>query len=337
MLRKKLFLLVLAMMISIAINSSAQEWADMGAATGSPLDAIPPAEHLEVEVEPIDVLFVVSEDDGFVPWQAIYNEVCNLPEIGICERFNSFTGTPDISLLMKFCVVIVWSNSPQNNPDLLGNNLADYIDAGGSVIAAAPTRIPPSWYIGGRFRAEGYDPFTRETGPLGPATLGAKSAHPIMTTPYAINTLWGDFRTDAVMDPGAEWLADWSDKKPLAALKGKVVGLTSFLHDGFWDGQFPQLLANACVWLCDVTESCIEGKVKDERTQDPIRFAIVLAIQLPSKDVFWALTDNNGYYNIVCPAGLYLVIAIKKNYQPAWQIANVPPGGCVTKDFDLVK
>jgi hypothetical protein len=327
------------MMISIAINSSAQEWADMGAATGSPLDAIPPAEHLEVEVEPIDVLFVVSEDDGFVPWQAIYNEVCNLPEIGACDRFNSFLGTPDLNQLMKYCVVIVWANSPIANPDALGNVLADYIDKGGNVIASAPTRIPPSWYIGGRFRKEGYDPFMRETGPEGPATLGAHSGHDIMTTPYVITKLWGDLRTNAVIDPGATRVADWSDKLPLAAYKGSVVGLTSFLHNDRWDGQFPQLLANACVWLCGpvVEKSCIEGKVKDAITGGPIQGAFVIAIQLPSTNKFWKLTDNNGYYKIQCPAGWYIVIAIKKPYQPAWKIVNVPNTGCVTADFDLVK
>jgi len=85
-----------------------------------------------------------------------------------------------------------------------------------------------------------------------------------------------------------------------------------------------------------VEKSCIEGKVKDEVTQTPIPFAFVLAIQLPSKDKFWDLTDQNGYYKIDCPAGLYLVIAIKKPYQPAWKIVNVPPGGCVTADFNLV-
>jgi hypothetical protein len=85
-------------------------------------------------------------------------------------------------------------------------------------------------------------------------------------------------------------------------------------------------------------KSCIEGKVKDERTQDPIQWAFILGLQLPwTGTYFWDLTDSNGYYKIDCPAGLYLVLAIKTGYQTAWQVVNVPPGGCVTADFDLVK
>jgi hypothetical protein len=65
--------------------------------------------------------------------------------------------------------------------------------------------------------------------------------------------------------------------------------------------------------------------------------SVRLPLKLPSKDMFWWLTDQNGYYKIDCPAGWYIVIAIKKTYKPAWKIVNVPDSGCVTADFDVVK
>jgi len=61
----------------------------------------------------------------------------------------------------------------------------------------------------------------------------------------------------------------------------------------------------------------------------------MIAVKLPSKDKFWALTKPDGYYKIDCPAGWYIVIGIKRPYKPAWKIVNVPPGECVQVDLVL--
>lgn len=339
MLRKTL-LIVLAMMISIAVNSSAQIWSEMGEITGSPLGDVPLAERLDVAVEPIDVLFVVAD----VPdaYKAIYDKFNALPESGVCDRFNSNTGTPPVDQLKKYDVVIVWANTPHASPDALGNNLADYIDAGGNVIASAPSRIPPSWFIGGRFRSGGYDPFISETGPLPPATLGMKNPHPIMEKPYLITNLWGDFRTKATMDPGAELVAKWSDNNPLVATKGSVVGLTAFLHGSsigkYWNGQFPELLANACVWLVGgvPVTGTIDGKVKDAVTGKPVPEATVIAINADSKEKARVATDANGYYKIPdLEPGAYYVLCIKKGYKAGIKKAEVVAGSVTTVDFSL--
>jgi hypothetical protein len=72
--------------------------------------------------------------------------------------------------------------------------------------------------------------------------------------------------------------------------------------------------------------SCIKGAVKGPEGE-LIDKALVIAVQLPSKDRSGALTDKGGF-RIDCPAGDYIVIAIKRPYSPAWQIVTVPPDGC---------
>jgi len=341
MLRKVLFLsMILAMMISIAANSSAQRWSDAGGAPGSPLGSIPSAERLDIEFDPVDVLFVVS--NPLSTYEAIYNAFCGLQEIGMCDHFDSELGTPSVGDMQGYDVVIVWANAPHIDPFALGDNLADYIDAGGKAIVSAPSRIMGSgWEIGGRFRTDGYDPFMEEFGPLGPANLGNFNPHPIMEMPYAITDLWGDLRTSAIIDPNAELVASWSDGEHLLAVKDKkVVGLTSFLHGElsgiYWDGQFPELLANACVWLVggEPPPGGIAGTVTDADTGDPIAGARIIAMnpQTKARDT----TDNDGYYEIPdLEPGKYWVICIARGYKLGIKKADVAAGPPTIVDFGI--
>jgi hypothetical protein len=303
------------------------------------LGSVPSAERSNVEAVPIDVLFVVS--DEFFEYQAIYDAFCALQEIGMCDRFDSELGTPSVGDMQGYDIVIVWANGPHIDPNLLGNNLADYIDAGGKAIISAPSRIIGSgWEIGGRFRAQGYDPFMEEFGPLGPATLGNSIPHDIMEMPYAVTDLWGDFRTSAVIDPGAELVASWSDGEHLLATKPNVVGLTSFLHGEFpgiyWDGHFPELLANACIWLLGHVppKSGIAGIVTDTNTGEPIQDAMIIVINPQTRER--RTTDVNGYYEVIpLQPGNYWVICFKRGYKFGIQKATVDPGMVTPVDFPL--
>lgn len=80
----------------------------------------------------------------------------------------------------------------------------------------------------------------------------------------------------------------------------------------------------------------ISGSVTDAATGGAIEKAFILAIQLPTKDKAWALTGKSGTYDIsdLVP-GFYLVIAIKKGYNPGVEIAIVKAGEVTTVDFML--
>jgi len=343
MLRKVLFLsMVLAMMISIAINSLAQNAEDalgMHESLGSPLNGIPLAERLNVEMPLIDILFAVGDD--LSNWEAIWLEFKSLPEVGICERFDSNAATPTVGELQGYDVVICWANMGHAEPDILGDNLADYVDTGGKVIVPTFCRVNP-WHIGGRFLADGYDPFTvvGDTRSWDSVTLGGSNPHPIMEAPYAITTLWSGLRELCDMRADADLVAWWSDDEHLLATKGSVVGMTAYPgkpRGVFWDGHLPELLVNACVWLVGggVDTGAIIGTVTDADTGDPIVGARIIAINPQTKAK--GTTDNNGDYEIPdLEPGRYLVICIARGYKLVIARANVTPGSEIRVDFNPV-
>jgi hypothetical protein len=53
------------------------------------------------------------------------------------DLFNAAAGTPTLAVLKAYDAVLVASNNSFSNPVTLGNNLADYVDAGGGVVNAA--------------------------------------------------------------------------------------------------------------------------------------------------------------------------------------------------------
>jgi hypothetical protein len=88
------------------------------------------------------------------------------------------------------------------------------------------------------------------SGPQPPSTLGNfDPTHPAMTTPYEISNLFGDFREMTSLRPDVEDVARWMDNLPLLAISGGVAGDSAFLHNGFWTGQFPELLVNTCMYI----------------------------------------------------------------------------------------
>ena len=68
-----------------------------------------------------------------------------------------------------------------------------------------------------------------------------------------------------------------------------------------------------------------------------IEFAIVIAINIETKEKSIAFTDGNGDYEIPdLQPGIYLVICIKKEYNPGIGKVVVEAGKTTTHDFKLV-
>jgi hypothetical protein len=124
-----------------------------------------------------------------------------------------------------------------------------------------------------------------------------------------------------------------------------VVGDSGARYVGVYDDS-GGTLSNTITISCDVgfasgeygwaggqtQPSCIKGVVRGPGVE--IDRALVIAVELSTKDRFGALTEQGGY-RIECPEGDYIVIAIKRPYSPAWQIVTVPPDGCAVANFDL--
>ncbi|MEJ2354685.1 MAG: choice-of-anchor D domain-containing protein, partial [candidate division WOR-3 bacterium] len=91
--------------------------------------------------------------------------------------------TPTTEELQAFDAVLVWKNTIYSNRVSLGNNLADYVDAGGGVVLAVyESGGTIDRMLGGRWESEKYYVIARSTAQTGLQTLGAVAipAHPIM-------------------------------------------------------------------------------------------------------------------------------------------------------------
>jgi len=154
--------------------------------------------------------------------------------------------TPSLSQLMGYDAVLTWSDYGYQNTTTLGNNLADYVDAGRGVVAAMFTT--GNWSrIGGRFDSQNYwciSPIGYTYGG-GTQTLGTvyNPTHPIMKN---VLSLVGNSRpsSNAIMS-GAVKIADWSDGIPLVVTK--IVNGHNRVDLGMWPPSNDVTLGNSWV------------------------------------------------------------------------------------------
>ena len=187
-------------------------------------------------------------------------------------RFSSVTRvdarfvTPTLAELQAFDAILVFSDYPYQNPDQLGNNFADYVDAGGGVVSAmfeVGNNLSGSVYsLGGRWASQNYFVMVRSGRKVGAATLGVvlEPGHPTMDGVSSLNGGASSYRpTGSSLTPGSTLVAQWSDGIPLVAVKR--IGLinrvdlgffppSSSVRSDFWqantDGAL--LMANSLEW-----------------------------------------------------------------------------------------
>jgi subtilisin family serine protease len=172
--------------------------------------------------------------------------LAGFPDLVAVDAFDGTSSVPTLEGLATYNAVIVAVNVPFADPDLIGDVLADYVDAGGVVVPTLASFVG-GWPLGGRFRSGGYSPFTYGNGPGGPSTLGSFIAeHPLMD---GVSASTGDLLGDVDLEPGAELVASWANGEPMVATRGGVVGVNLFVGaTGFWTGDVPLLLHNAAGW-----------------------------------------------------------------------------------------
>ncbi|MCF8241750.1 MAG: choice-of-anchor D domain-containing protein [Melioribacteraceae bacterium] len=150
----------------------------------------------------------------------------------------------DVNDLLEYAVVLVqndllWS-SPGGDRTVVGDVLADYLDAGGMVVVNLYAYSYDDWGLAGRFIDDGYGPFTGTTSDVwwnegDPFfTLGTvhDAGHDIMQGVTTVEDNWG--HQDPALASGATRIVDWNDGEILAAVNedGTVVGLNLLAVNG---------------------------------------------------------------------------------------------------------
>jgi subtilisin family serine protease/sugar lactone lactonase YvrE len=174
------------------------------------------------------------------------------PDVAAVDVFSGPSGVPTLDLLKTYDAVIVMVNQRFSNAATLGDLLADYADAGGGVVLTLASFIN-GWELGGRFESGGYDPFNLGSGPIGSSSLGSFDAsHPIMKD---VTVATGGLLGHVTLATGATSVASWSNGEPFVATKGpNVAAVNIFVAvGGYWTGDIPLILHNACFWSSNAT------------------------------------------------------------------------------------
>ena len=181
---------------------------------------------------------------------------------------NAGAVTPSTTELGLYDAVLVWSNMSFDDPAALGDNLADYVDGGGSVVVAvfANSSTSAGRALTGRWQTGDYEIIPAAGGTTtGSAAKGLTDipGHPIMA---GVNSFAGgtsSFRpTTTDLAAEAIRIAAWSDGSTLVAIRhdkaGQRVDLgfyppSDLVQSDFWDSTTngDDLLVNALSFAAD--------------------------------------------------------------------------------------
>lgn len=254
-----------------------------------------PSPNAIIRTEPIDVLLVASADMTHI--QAM---LLAYPDIRRADYFDARRATPTLERLLAYDAVLVASQEAFADQDALGDVLADYLDAGGGLVQTAPTfshyydeehpgHLQP-WQVGGRYHKEHDSPLSGDDAVLYRRYLSSfNEEHPIM---YGVSQA-SDALTQYVYEQDdteviARWGWDSYYDNEFVALRGRVVGLNTFVADGYsWTGDIPLIVHNSLMWLQEPPEqewlslAPITGTLRAESslpitvTFDPVRAHLV--------------------------------------------------------------
>ncbi|MBL8858299.1 MAG: hypothetical protein JNL28_07350 [Planctomycetes bacterium] len=185
---------------------------------------------------------------------------------GQVDIIDASTTTPSLAQLQAYTAVIVWSNVNFQNSTLLGDTLADYVDAGGGVVMTvyAVSTTSANRFLLGRWLTGSYPIIVQNGGTTstGGATLGTVHipTHPVMN---GVTTFSGGSiasrPTSTTMTAGSSVIASWSDGKILIAQHGVYpnridLGFyppSSAVSASWWDQNTDggKMMANALLYV----------------------------------------------------------------------------------------
>src|SRR5215216_4015195 len=205
---------------------------------------------------PLRVLLVYADS---IPPEILRTNLLADPDVTLVDLFDARTDTPALSELQQYDIVYAYSNDPYADGASLGDNLADYQDGGGVVVAGYASFFGPPMSIEGRWHSDGYSPYVYTQSLISTVViLGAYNPrHPLM---LGVNTLNAVSRIPVSVAAGATQVAAYSDASSAVAFKTNLgttaVGMPAYMGDrnNNGSGQYATIIANAGRWLhCGVT------------------------------------------------------------------------------------
>jgi hypothetical protein len=204
---------------------------------------------------PVDVLLITPDPDPTL----IVNALNAFGDLNVTVFPQSNLGSISVNDLLPYPVVYVYNDykweAAGGSSTLIGDVLADYIDAGGKVVDNLYTHSFDEWGMGGRYITQQYSPFTTATQDFwDPTNMGTVYLpdHPIMAGVTTAGQTWGV--QDPGLTPDAVRIADWDNGQVFVAANNNVVAFNLMPLDPqnnvlTWTGDVPTMYHNAILWL----------------------------------------------------------------------------------------
>ena len=212
------------------------------------------------------VLIAETQCQADLPATGLRAQVLAEPGVAAVDFFNASLGTPTVSQLRLYDVVVAMSDCGWSDPIAAGNNLADYEDQGGTVVEAAFNwRGSGVSTLQGRWLSAGRSPYQVGAGSSDTdATLGTHDASsPLLA---GVSSLFAHYRDAVSLTSGATEVAKWSDGVSAVALKGRTVAINGYLGEYehppvvAWSGDFGKIIVNAAPLPSNEFGAKVKGK-----------------------------------------------------------------------------
>ena len=177
------------------------------------------------------------------------------PSVTAVDLFDASNAIPTLGQLQQYDIVVPFGDTAFFDADMLGNNLADYVDGGGIVVQYGFSHAGPGDPAGinGRWVTDGYNPYDySENLETNPFSLGAFNAgHPLMV---GVATLNSDFANVVTPNAAATEVARNSLGESLVAYRPvdthTTVGVTAYVGTvAIQSGDWGKMIVNAGNWL----------------------------------------------------------------------------------------
>jgi hypothetical protein len=198
------------------------------------------------------VLYAPTEDDDPV-LRASISALIGFP----VDYFDARTGTPTFAQLQNYATVITWVNFAYQNNVLFGNNLADFVDAGGSVILGVFSTFTAGNALAGRIMNPGYSPVTGGLNHYSTSSWNGVGPSEFFDGVATLTAYYRDILS--IQGNGIE-VANFIDGEILVARRpdNKVIYLNGLANmNGFGNaptGDWPTLIANSIELRCNNSE-----------------------------------------------------------------------------------
>jgi len=161
---------------------------------------------------------------------------------GLVVYYDARYGTPTVDEMLEYGTVYTWANYAYSNNVAMGNNLADYADAGGKVILGQWCLPTAGNYLSGRIMdvAEGYLPCTATSYGGGDYAGDGTGCFTEEVVSYSTS-----YRDNVTLVEGAENDGTYTDGTPFACYgMNPQVMLGAGYLPGYSTGDIAQMVAN---------------------------------------------------------------------------------------------